>query len=142
MKKLLYANRREILSPVFTLTRVMYIWEMGWVRDLRNYASWHHRHFAVGFYRLDWHNFGTISHYEYNFHHFVIILQYKLNCHLLNMQPMFLVRDLCYGQIWVTKSFICLFIAPFAHITSSVTWGGLRVLVDYCLSIYTCQTMN
>ena len=27
-------------------------------------------------------------------------------------------------------------------ITSSVTWGGLRVLVVYCLSFYTCQTMN
>ena len=29
-----------------------------------------------------------------------------------------------------------------ADITSSATWGGDRVLVDYCLSIYTCQTMN
>ena len=29
-----------------------------------------------------------------------------------------------------------------ADITSSVTWGGVRVLVDYFLSIYTCQTMN
>ena len=27
-------------------------------------------------------------------------------------------------------------------ITSSVTWGGLRVLVVYCLSFCTCQTMN
>ena len=27
-------------------------------------------------------------------------------------------------------------------ITSSVTWGSVRVLVVYCLSFYTCQTMN
>ena len=27
-------------------------------------------------------------------------------------------------------------------ITGSVTWGGVRVLVVYWLSFYTCQTMN
>ena len=25
---------------------------------------------------------------------------------------------------------------------SVVTWGSVRVLVVYCLSFYTCQTMN
>ena len=144
------------------------------VRDLRNYPSWHHRHFVVGFYRLDYYNFGTISHYEYNFHHFFekkntasIICTFCYNfavqtelsfiehaTNILGPRSVLqanLSNEIIYLSVYcpIHKTWVQQEVtrdSPHktqrADITSSFTWGGVRVLVDYCLSIYTCQTMN
>ena len=90
--------------------------------------------------------FGTISHYEHNFHLFFgkkrtasIICTFWYNFAVQKLSfiehatNVFDPRSVL--QTNLSNEFMIIYL-------SVTTWGGVRVLIVYCLSFCTCQTMN
>ena len=89
--------------------------------------------------------FGTISQYQHNFHLFFekkkntasIIFTFRYNV---------AVQKLSFTEhatnFFGPKSVLQANLSNEFIYLSVVTWGGVRVLVVYCLSFYTCQTMK
>ena len=87
--------------------------------------------------------YGTISHYEHNFH---LFFEKKSTASIIcTFWYNFAVQKLSFIEhatnVFGPRSVLQANLSNEIIYLSVVTWGGVCVLVVYCLSFYSCQTM-